>query len=118
MEITQEPNNYTGRTIEPFTIDPNRFHGLYQSHQQFYDKVDTKLYQKIIDIWFEPLMQDPYYLFRTLGYTRTTNYSLVNQSPYNYYQLVTNVNQLKKVAHDVDNGINDFYVTELPTPQT
>jgi hypothetical protein len=109
LDITQEPNNYTNKSLAPFAINPDRFHGLYTNHVNFYKNLDLTFFKTKIEIWFEELISDPYYLFRQLGQAGETNYSVIDRSPYNYYELVTNIEQLKQVGQDVRNNINKNY---------
>jgi len=98
-DVINEGYAYTDRLIEPFAIDPDVFISLYRAHKEFYNKIDTRLYARVVDIWFEQLLEDPYYLFRELGHTRATDYTAHTKSPRDYRTLVTNFDQLNEIAY-------------------
>lgn len=114
MDITNEPNAYQKRELEPFCVMPDNFHGLYQAHLDFYKLIDTSLYKEVVEIFFEPLMNDPYYLFAQFGIDNPTDYSLDQKSPYDYQHLVANLEQLQKIAADIERGIIKKQNTTTP----
>jgi len=109
MEITKEPNHYTGRWTEPVSIEPDIFARLYCNQTQFYDRIDQGLFKDNITIWFDRLVSDEYYLFSQLGLHKKTDYSLIDRSPYDYRRLIRNMQELEQVAQDVDQGLTCDY---------
>lgn len=109
MNITNEANNYSNMKLGPLKIDPKNFRELYQSHLIFYDSIRTDLYQRVHEIWFEPLMSKPHYLFERLGYgVQYTDYSLLDRSPYRFKDLVTNLPELQEIAQHCEQTIINF----------
>lgn len=100
--VHQSHSIYNFNIIKPFAVDKHLFRTYYSKNLKFFEKVDTSNFQKTVDIYFEDLISDPYYLFRQLGYNIETDYSLCPKSPYNYYSIITNVDELRKIANQVD----------------
>jgi hypothetical protein len=98
LEVTGEPSSYTNKTIEPFTIDLRTFKAVYISHLTFYKQINLSHYDKVIEVWFDELISDPYYLFKQFDITAETDYTVIEKSPYKYQELVTNINELKDWA--------------------
>ena len=99
LEHTQEPTFYTGTKNTPFVADVNRFYGLYNQYIIFYNSINVNLYNQVIDINFEDMFNDDSYLFRQIGVDYKTDYSLCQKSPYNYYNLITNIDEIVNRAN-------------------
>lgn len=93
---------YTYQILKPQDLDTTLFRNLYSKNLKFFKDIDTSLFQKTVDIYFEDVISDPYYLFGQLGYDIETDYSLCKKSPYNYNSIVTNIPELKKIANMID----------------
>jgi hypothetical protein len=94
LEHTQEPTFYTGTKNTPFVADINRFMGLYNQYTIFYNSINVDMYKQVIDITFEDIFEDDEYLFRQIGIKQKTDYSLCQKSPYDYYNLITNIDDI------------------------
>jgi hypothetical protein len=101
MDITGEVHIYSNATA-PFAVDLNRFYNLYHAHKSFYNKIHLDGYTKVVDIWYDQLISDPYYLYRELGQNQKTDYTTIPKSPYDYRQLITNYTELEQVAKKVE----------------
>jgi len=98
LEHTQEPTFYTGTKNTPFSADIYRFNGLYNQYLKFYDAIDTSIYSEVIDIVFEDIFADDTYLFRQLGIDNKTDFGVCQKSPYDYYKLIVNIDDVVKYA--------------------
>lgn len=101
MDVTGEVHTYSN-SITPFVVDLDRFSNLYLAHKIFYSKINLDSYKQVVEIWYEKLISDPYYLFRELGQHRQTDYTTIPKSPYDYTKLITNYEQLQEAAKKVE----------------
>ena len=101
-EYTDEYATYTDKTIAPFRVHPGKFATLYKIHRDFYGLIDRSRFQHVIEIWYDQLINDPNYLFAKLGIEAKTMYNIRQRSPYRYYDLFTNINQLQMIAERLD----------------
>jgi hypothetical protein len=95
MLRTGEMVTYSGKEYSKFKIDPREFTGLITAYYEFYDKIDLTCYNKVIEIWFEDLVSDPYHLFGKFNLVEKTSYEIIKPSPNRYQNLVTNVDELE-----------------------
>ena len=86
-------NVYSGQTFEQFDIDLQRFEQLVQSHKDYYKELDLSGYRRVVDVWFEDLIADPWYLFAQFNIVEQTQY-VMQKSPNRYQQLVKNINDV------------------------
>ena len=93
MLHTGEMNVYSGQTFEQFDIDLQRFEQLVQSHKDYYKELDLSCYRQVVDVWFEDLIADPWYLFGQFNIVEKTSYE-VQKSPNRYQQLVKNIDDV------------------------
>ena len=100
--IHNNHNRYTYQILKPQNLDITLFRNLYIKNLKFFKDIDTSIFQKTVDIYFEDVISDPYYLFNQLGYNIVTDYSLCQKSPYDYNSIVTNIPELKKIANRID----------------
>jgi hypothetical protein len=94
LEHTQEPTFYTGTKNTPFAVNIDRFYSLYKQYLIFYNTIDTSIYNEVVDIVFEDILEDDNYLFRKIGIDHKTDYSVCQKSPYDYYSLITNIDDV------------------------
>lgn len=107
LEQTGEWANYSNNSVTPFSVDPIKFQVLLCQHRDFYGQINLSPYKKVIDIWFEPLVSNPTYLFQQIfGVNEQTNYYNNLISPYNNSKLIANIEELKQVASR--EGFEDF----------
>jgi hypothetical protein len=93
MLHTGEMNIYSGQDFDQFDIDLHKFRELVQAHTDYYKKLDLSCYQKVVEIWFEDLISNPWYLFGQFNIVEKTMYSM-QKSPNRYQQLVKNINEV------------------------
>ena len=93
MLHTGEMNIYSGREFNQFDIDLRQFKNFVQAHTDYYKKLDLSCYQKVVEIWFEDLISDPWYLFGQFNIVEKTVYGM-QKSPNRYQQLVKNINEV------------------------
>ena len=95
MLHTGEMSLYTGKQFDQFDINKQDFLNLFRAHQNWYKQIDISGYRNVIEIWFEDLMSDPYYLFGKFNIVEKTSYQLTQQSPNRYKDLINNVDDLR-----------------------
>ena len=105
MDATKQPPHTYSSTVVSLTINVNRFRNLYLSHKIFYSKINLDSYKQVVEIWYEELISDPYYLFRELGQHQQTDYTTIPKSPYDYSKLITNYVQLQEVAKKIEQDL-------------
>lgn len=104
---TGEHGYYTGKTVEPFSIGRGNFLNEYHFHKTFFSRVHCHRYSKIVDVYYEDMLADRYYLFGQLGIRASCIYP-GEKSPYRYDDLVTNVNELRDYYNELELGIDDY----------
>lgn len=97
MDHTRESHAYSNKTIQPFCADPKKLNGYWAAYHDFYQTRNLALYKKIIEIEFENLISDPYYLFGQFNIVEQTTYDQNGRSPYRYQDLITNLDELLEV---------------------
>ena len=93
-ERTKEYVSYTNKPIVPFAISFEEFENYYTYQKLFFQVVNKSKYKNIIEIYYEDIISDDLYLFRQFGIDRKMLF-LVDKSPYQYAELVTNIKELK-----------------------
>ena len=96
MLHTGEMITYSGEKHSKFEIDTVEFTKLFFGYYGFYDKINLTCYNRVIEIWFEDLILDPYYLFGKFNLVEKTSYEIIQPSPNRYENLVTNVDELQE----------------------
>ena len=91
---TEEYVKYTNKTIIPFAISFEEFENYYTYQKLFFQVVNKNKYKNIIEIYYEDMISDNFYLFRQFGIDLNMSF-LVDKSPYKYAELVTNIKELK-----------------------
>ena len=97
MDHTHESHNYSDKTVQPFRADPEKLNSLWASWHDFYKLRNLTPYKKIIEIEFESLISNPYYLFGQFNIVEQTTYDQNERSPYRYQDLITNLDELLEV---------------------
>ena len=95
MLHTGEMVTYSSKEHSKFKIDPHDFTALFAAYYEFYNKIDLTYYNKVIEIWFEDLVSDPYCLFGKFNIVEKTSYEIIKSSPNRYQNLVTNIEELQ-----------------------
>jgi hypothetical protein len=91
---TAEFTHYSDKIIEPFKISIDNFKSSYIHYESVYKLIDISYYNNIIEIYYEDLINDPLHLFSKLNINWSIKY-LTEKSPYNYYKLIENIDELK-----------------------
>lgn len=89
---TNEYTSYTTKSVEKFTVSRAEFEDCFWFYKCFYQSINQDKFEKVIDVWFEDLINDPKYLFNLLGIDHATDYNFP-KSPRNYYELISNIDQ-------------------------
>lgn len=93
MLHTGEMSIYSHKQFDKFDIDLKSFNALVTAHADFYQQIDLSSYRQVVDIWFEDLISDPYYLFGKFNIVEKTSYG-IEQSPNRYTSLVKNIDEV------------------------
>lgn len=93
MLHTGEMNLYSGQEFDQFDIDLKSFGDVVQAHDDYYQTLDLSCYRQVVEVWFEDLITDPWYLFGQFNIVEKTSY-LVQQSPNRYQRLVKNIDDV------------------------
>lgn len=104
---TGEHGYYTGKAVEQFSVAQQEFFNTYHFHKTFFDNIDANRYNKLVDVYYEDMLADRYYLFGQLGMTVSCIYP-GEKSPYNYNQLITNVDELREYHSQLEAGLDDY----------
>ena len=98
MGNTNEAQNYTDTKYPSFVFPKEKFMLNYMYYVNFYDQIDLSLYKTDpITLYFEDVIEDPFYLFKSIGIERETNYSLCKKSPHGR-ELISNLDELVEVC--------------------
>jgi len=103
MELTKLTNEfvaYTNKEITPFAINLAKFKNCYLFQKAFYQAIDRTRYTKVVDIDYEDLISNPTCLVS--DFNVKIDLSLTKKSPYNYYNLVTNIKELKETFQELE----------------
>jgi CTP:phosphocholine cytidylyltransferase-like protein len=92
---TNEFTIYTNKEIISFTVDINEFKNCYFFQKAFYHAVDLSKFNKVVEVYYEDLISDSDCLLT--DFSIKLDNSLSSKSPYNYYDIVTNIDELKDV---------------------
>jgi hypothetical protein len=93
MLHTGEMNLYSGREFDQFDIDLQSFENVVRAHDDYYQQLDLSCYRQVVEVWFEDLIADPWYLFGQFNIVEKTSYE-VQKSPNRYQQLVKNIDDV------------------------
>jgi len=110
---TNEYLTYTNKDVEPFIIEVKDFTNFYLHYNAIYTQIKTEYYKKIIEIYYEDLLDDPQHLFSLFGIDALTDYKLTLKCPYNYEKLVLNLKELKGL-YDSYEADKDKFLDEHP----
>lgn len=94
---TKEFANYTNKTVDPFCVSETEFKSMFHYYVCFYELIDRSFFNNIVEIEYESLINDPKYLFSKFDIDKETQYNKIKKSPYDYYSLITNTDELKKL---------------------
>ena len=99
-KITNEFIDYSDKKITPYAIDLKKFESCYFYQKAFYQIIDTSKFKKVIDIFYEDLISNPDCLLEEFNFKFSI--SLSKKSPYDYYNLITNIDELKKLYQTLE----------------
>jgi hypothetical protein len=90
---THEYTEYHGRYNERFTVEQLELTRTYKHHKIFYEVIDKNNFAQCVDVYYEELISDPYYLFSKLNIKKPIDLSLQAKSLYNNKELILNIDQ-------------------------
>ena len=90
---TTEYVEYHGNYNERFFVEEIEFTHAYQHHKIFYEVIEKNNFAQCIDVYYEDLILDLYYLFSKLNIKKPIDLDLQVKSPYNNKELIININQ-------------------------
>lgn len=106
--VTNEFKFYSNKKIDPFVFPINKFKNHYLFHKAFYELVNKSYFKETVDIYYEDMLTDPKYLFKLFGIDQSLLDTDLKKSPYNYYELILNVNELNDLYNELtQTGISD-----------
>ena len=103
MELTKLTNefiSYSDKKITPYIINVEDFKNCYFFQKSFYCAIDRSAYRKVIDIYYEDLISDPKCLWSEFNIE--FDLSVTQKSPYDYYSIITNIDELKEVYQQLE----------------
>jgi hypothetical protein len=90
---TNEHTKYHGKYNKRFTVDQIEFTNTYQHHKIFYEVIDKNNFAQCVDVYYEDLISDPYYLFSKLNINKPIDLTLQVRNPYQNNELIINIDQ-------------------------
>lgn len=99
---TMEHRTYSNRPIDRFTVSREDLWNSYLFHTIFYQLIDKTKFKTVIEIEYESMLADPKYLFSKFGVDKDIKF-YGKKSPYNYYQIIDNINEIKDWFIDFEN---------------
>jgi len=84
---------YSGQEFDQFDIDLHKFEEFAQAYRDYYKELDLTCYRRVVKVWFEDLIDDPWYLFAQFNIVEKTQYAM-QKSPNRYQQLVKNIDDV------------------------
>ena len=100
MNRTHESAAYTNKHIEPFRVSNDEMTGYLLGLYSFYRQRDLSFYENVIEIDFDQLITDPYYLFAQFNLVEKTKYN-IQKSPYRYQELIINIDELWSIYQSI-----------------
>jgi hypothetical protein len=108
-ERTTEFVDYQGKYNKKFTVNQIDFTNIYKHHKIFYEVIDKNNFAQCVDVYYEDLISDPYYLFSKLNIKKPIDLTLQVRSPYQNNKLVINIDQ----CHDWFEQLHSQEITQL-----
>ncbi|CAB4128185.1 hypothetical protein UFOVP112_11 [uncultured Caudovirales phage] len=97
VEHTKETSIYSGTKNTPMYGSEETFKNLYFMYNSYYKQIDLSGYRNVIEMYYEDLIEDPYYLFSRFNISERTRYDFCEKSPYNKEELIINFDELKEL---------------------
>ena len=94
-DTTKEWSTYSNKQINPVYISTAHFKSILETRQEYYNKIDMTGYASVVDIYFEDVLQYPYYLFEKLGIPNVKTQIKTEKSPYGR-EIISNYSELEK----------------------
>jgi hypothetical protein len=104
-KVTNEFTDYTNKTIQPYSIDINKFKNCYFYQKSFYRAINRTGFSKVVDVFYEDLISSSDSLSE-FGITVDLS---IGKSPYNYYDLITNIDELKDLYNQLESSWGFIY---------
>jgi hypothetical protein len=97
---TKNYSSYSSKTTAPGVVDPEVFKQVVLERRQHYNLINLEGYAKIVNINYEDMVTNPYYLFQQLDIPNTKMKYLTQKSPYGS-TLIQNAVQLYGVYQGI-----------------
>ena len=91
--VSGEFFSYTSKPLPSIAFSDTEFRNLYIFYKAFYEIVNVNYFDRVIDIFYEDMIDETKYLFDQLGIDKEI-ISLSPKSPYDY-SYITNIGQLR-----------------------
>ena len=101
------PNGYTEKVFEPTILELDDFFVYYSHRKNFYNNLNLTGYHKVIDIYLEDMVTNPYYLLETLGVGYQKMSYHTKKNPRNSEDLVINIAELKQYWLELESTDNE-----------
>ena len=85
---------YTMKEIKPFVVSKKELESTFW-YVRCHQAVTQKRFPSSVIVYFEPLIDNPKYLFSLFGVDTQTSFSFPKKSPYSAQQLIINYEELK-----------------------
>lgn len=94
-DTTKEWSRYTNKQIDSVDVSIGHFKSILDVRRDYYNKIDIDGYSSVVDIYFEDVLQYPYYLFEQLGIPNVITQIKTEKSPYGK-EIISNYKELEK----------------------
>ncbi len=91
---------YSNKHLEPFRVPANDMERYLLGFYDFYRRRNLSYYKQVVEIDFDSLISDPYYLFGQFNITEKTNY-MIQKCPYRYQDLIINIDELWSIYESI-----------------
>ncbi len=85
---------YTMKEIEPFVVSKKELESTFW-YVRCHQAVTQKRFDSAVIVYFEPMVDNPKYLFSLFGVDTKTSFGFPRKSPYSAQQLIINYEELK-----------------------
>jgi hypothetical protein len=93
--------NYDVNVVSPFSVSRVEFIKTILKSREFYSQIDLTGYANVVEIYFEKMIEDPYFLHQQLGIEDNSKMEyLTPPSPYGT-SLIKNIEELGKLYNEL-----------------
>ena len=102
---TREYSYYSDSRLPNVVIRPQEFTHELNYHLSFFNLIDASKYSNVVQINYEDMLGDAYYLFKKFGVLKKLEL-IDSKSPYDYNQIISNVEQLRNCYNELTHSTN------------